>query len=115
MASRRVGDLRSGTKRQKDCYRKMSEVRKVLAGRKKGLFWVNMSSFSREVPASILRCRWPLLPFSGGEGKGEDHMADYLSSADWKIPYWLTKSTCLVKVQVAISLSIKTRFGVIGL
>lgn len=71
--------------------------------------------FSREVPASILRCRWPLLPFSGSEGKGEDHVADYLSHGDQKIPYWLTKSTFLVKVQVTISLSIKTRFGVIGL
>lgn len=53
MASRRVGDLRSGTKKQ-NCYWKISEVRKALAGGKKGLFWVRMSSFPREVAASVL-------------------------------------------------------------
>ena len=41
-------------------------------------------------------------------------MADYLSVTDQKIPYCLIKSTFLVKVQVTVRLSIKTRFGVIG-
>ena len=53
MASRRVSDLRSDAKKQ-NCSRKISEVRKALAGGKKGLFWVRMSSFTREAAASVL-------------------------------------------------------------
>ena len=42
-------------------------------------------------------------------------MADYLTGADQNCPCWLIKSTFPVKVHVTIRLSIKTRFGVIGL
>ena len=41
-------------------------------------------------------------------------LADYLIGADLKITYWLIKITFVVKVEMAISLGIKSRFGFMG-
>ena len=94
----------------KGIYRK-GEARKQLREKKKGLVWGQDTFFRGRGTAGVLSCK--LLLFLWEMERA--HKTGYVLDDDQKIPDYLIKVTFPVKVEIGMSLGIKSKLDIMDL